>query len=154
MPRSAVVVCSWLALVATGCSSGFGGRTIAYEPGRSANTRTVPAGEYLLIRTGERPTDEQMVDRRTLGSCGTLGFAREADGTLVTVAGATRTPVAESRYRWQAAPTTDSLDGLFQATGRRYTSALEPVGGAIAFVTLAPFFLIFAALGGALPFGK
>jgi hypothetical protein len=151
MPRSAVW--TWLALLGTGCASAApAGRAIAYRPDRAAEVRAVPKpAHYLLSRTDDpaRP-DGKVLALRELGPGDSVGFAREAGGTLVAVAGADRIPLAdERRYRWQA--TEPGRQDRLAAAGAKYMGVVEPVGNAFGTVLSAVLFVplcLFLAIGG------
>lgn len=145
MPRSALAVCTWLALLATGCAA-TRSDSVSYRPDKPEEVRTVAAdGDYLLIRTGDGAAGERVVARRELAAGDAVGFARGGGG-VVAVAGAERVPLAEGTYRWkEVAPVRGGwdmrLEGIerrwdsrFANAGRAYCDALEPIWGVVAVV--------------------
>ena len=151
MPRSAVW--TWLALLGTGCANVAPGwrSEITYRPGRPAETRSVPkSAQYLLSRLDKSGDDQEVLATRQLDASDSVGFVREAGGTLVAVAGADRIPLADDyRYRWRAVDPV--REERLAAAGRKYMGVVEPVGNAFGTVLSAILFVpfcLFLAIGG------
>lgn len=148
MPRTVVFLASCLALTGSGCN---GSRSVvAYQPDRPPEVRPAPdSADYLLLRVAERSgEDERCLTVRPVARRELVGFAHEADGTLVAVAGQYRQAVPEGSYRWRAERRRVADPGAHVAVAGQYlTAALEPVSTAICMV-IAPFVLLLGGAGG------